>query len=100
MFEDSLSVESTLGNDLIKDWILYFNYGDKWEYNIFSSLNDEQHLPLYSFSFKDSIQTDGNIEKIRIQDTLRALGISSVNKFGTESEIRLMELPEKTSDIY
>jgi hypothetical protein len=61
-------------------WVVYYKYGNKWEYTINSVFEK-------SFSLKTK-KTDG---KKAVEIPLEQIGISVIDRYGNESEINYIE---------
>lgn len=84
---DLINIKWSSKDKNIFKWVLYFKYGNKWEYKILTSDITEFNLPkekIISYYANDG-------KEISNKFTLNKIGLSSVDRISNESEINIVE---------
>jgi len=66
----------------IANWVIHYKYNSKWEYTIHGRFTNSQIIPL--------VKTDDK----KVKSILNAIAIVGVDKFGNESELLEIKLPQ------
>jgi len=95
--QDSIKIEPSF-HDIknTRNWVLYMRFDDFWEYKILSTSKVGYNIPRKK-SFKPKVKFGVAIkknDKLNIEGKINFVAISSIDKFGNESEITKIDFSE------
>jgi uncharacterized protein YbbC (DUF1343 family)/uncharacterized lipoprotein YddW (UPF0748 family) len=74
----------------IQNWVVYSNYGSGWNQQILGSNSTEISIPGYKINFSYEFNSDESIDLKNLISPLKQIGVSAVDRFGNESEVKTL----------